>query len=361
MRKNHLFLSVLVLTLMLPGLPVQAGSRSQTWTRYPIVLVPGVFDFHNILGMGIDYFYGIEKALEDSSYSPNVFTQKPYHQQTYFIPLNPWQNTTERAEDLKKKLTELMKKNKIAKVNLMAHSHGATTARQAIHMICEEARDKGDINPIASLTTIDAPHHGTPVADYYMENPSNTFNQLMTFSVDLAGNLMALISTGMYEYVGDQHSQEVFKDFSQACIEKFNTDFPSAGLPESTGPYGEGTAENGSPAGDGLGNPMDVQDPEAILYYSWTGNIGNGWSTNWDPFDLVMMATQQMNLAQGFDADADGFIPVKSARFGTVISESLYWNHIDAINQTMGLIDPEAESPKTIFRLHAQRLQKEGR
>lgn len=74
-----------------------------------------------------------------------------------------------------------------------------------------------------------------------------------------------------------------------------------------------------------------------------------------------MLATQQMNHSQGFDGDADGFIPVKSARFGTVIHDNFYWNHLDEINQTLGLIHPDAEDPRTIFRLHAQRLRKAGR
>lgn len=273
------FLSLIVVLIVVSGSVAQAGSPSQTWTRYPIVLVPGVFDFNNVLGLGIDYFHGVERALESSSFTPNIFTKQPFHQQTHFIPLNPWQNTTERAQDLKNKLDALMKKNRYAKVNLIAHSHGATTARQAIHMMVTDARAKGAMNPIASLTTIAGPHRGTPVADYYMDNPTNTLNQLMSATLDLAGNFMALISTGMGDYLGDQHSQEVFKDFSQDAIEKFNTDFPCVGVPQATGAYGEGSAPHGAPAGDGLGVARDVTDPEAILYYSWTGNINAGWAT----------------------------------------------------------------------------------
>lgn len=354
-------LPALIVLLLFMSAAAEAGPKSQTWTRYPIVLVPGVFDFHNVFGMGIDYFYGIETAIEDSSYSPNLFTHRPFHQKTHVIVLNPWQNTTDRAMDLKAKLTALMTKNRYAKVNLIAHSHGATTARQAVAMMAKEANEASAVNPIASLTTIAGPHRGTPVADFYTDNPTGFFNQLMTLGLDLSGNFMALISTGMMAYLGDQRSADVFQDFSRESIAAFNEAFPSAGLPESQGPYGEGAAPHGAPAGDGLGQAMNPDDPEAIVYYSWTGNIGTEWGTAWDPADLAMMVTREMNASQGFENDADGFIPVTSARFGTVICESFYWNHIDEINQTLGLIHPDAEDPRTIFRLHAQRLQQAGR
>jgi triacylglycerol lipase len=338
----------------------------QTWTKYPIVLVPGVFSWDNILGADINYFYQVEEAIEISSFSMNFFKQ-PLHQETHFIPLNPWQNTFDRAADLKQKLDALMAKHNYKKVNLIAHSHGSTTSRLAVRWMAQEAASQNRPTPIASLTTIAGPHFGTPVADYYMANE----NEALATLLNLSGNFMSLISfgptdtgTGMFEYVGvdTQDSAAVFKDFSQEEITKFNELYPSAGLPEGAGLYGEGAVTtDGAHAGNGLGEAMNPDDPEAILYYSWTGNVGNGWNTAPDLSDAVMAITNNMNKEMGYNGDADGFIPVTSSHFGKVICDDYYWNHIDEINNLLGIVSPDAANPLTVYRLHAQRLQQAGR
>lgn len=351
---KKIIISLVLLTLIcFSATPSTAGFLTgKTWTKYPVVLIPGVFDWDNILGMNINYFYQIEEAIEKKAYNLKA---RPFRQKTHFIPLNPWQNTHDRAIDLKNKLDELMAKHGYEKVNVIAHSHGATTSRLAIRWMVEEAASLNQQTPIASLTSISGPHKGTPTADYYMANEA----PLLAGLLDFAGNFM-VIASGMFEYVGNQSSADVFKDFSQPEITKFNQVYPSAGVPEGGGIYGEGAASNGSFAGDGLGNAMDPEDPDSILYYSWAGNIGDGWSTAVDPGDLIMMATNYMNLEQGYTGDADGFIPVSSARFGKFLSE-YYWNHIDEMNQLIGIVNGDAASPKEVFRQHANRLQKAGR
>jgi triacylglycerol lipase len=332
--------------------------KGQTYTNYPIVLVPGVFSWDNIMGMDINYFYKVEEALEESAYSIGLTSGIKY-QQTYFIPLNPWQGTEERAADLKRQLDTLMAKYNYKKVNIIAHSHGATTSRLAIRWMVQEAKASKKTNPIASFTSIAGPHFGTPVADYYM-GLNETGQVVLSGLLDLSGDFISIVS-GLFGFVGDSDSDAVFHDFSQPVITKFNADYPSAGLPKGAGAYGEGGAAEGAYAGDGLGNAMSTTNAEAILYYSWTGNIGNGWGTAMDPADLVMYTTNFMNLSYGYEGDADGFIPVSSARFGKVINNNYYWNHVDEINQFMGIVNASAADPVSVFRAHANRLQKASR
>jgi triacylglycerol lipase len=328
--------------------------KGYTYTKYPIVLVPGVFSWENLFGLNFNYFWLVESAITSTAVCFDTKTFRTTLQETYFIPLNPWQNTEDRAADLKQKLEKLMagqnSRGKVySKVNIIAHSHGSTTSRLAIRWMVQDALNKGKSNPIASLTTIAGPHFGTPTADYFTENACLEGQVALATILNLSGDLVSLFSGPGFDgqdgsiYAWKSDSYAVFNDFSQPGITKFNRDYPSEGLPKGAGAYGEGGAPEGAYAGNGLGESRDVSDPEAILYYSWTGNIGNGWATSVDVADLVMLATHMMNNGHGFTGDADGFIPVKSSHFGRVINDNFFWNHIDEQNQLFGVINPFAE------------------
>lgn len=342
--------------------------KGYTYTKYPIVLVPGVFSWENLFGLGFNYFWFVETGLKSSAYSYDTSTGRTTFQETYFIPLNPWQNTEDRAADLKAKLERLMAGENNShktydKVNIIAHSHGATTSRLAIRKMVQEAEAGGKINPIASLTTIAGPHFGTPMADYYTENLNVEGQVVLATLLNLAGDFVSFFSGPDYAgqdgsiYVLNSDFYAVVKDFTQPEITRFNTQYPSEGLPEGSGPYGEGGALEGAYAGNGLGDAMSPADPEAILNYSWTGNVGDGWATSLDPADLVMLATHMMNNGHGFSDNADGFIPVKSSHFGHVINDNFFWNHIDEQNQLFGVVNLFAANPIAVFRAHANRLQ----
>jgi hypothetical protein len=164
--------------------------KGQTYTKYPIVLVPGVFSWDNILGMDINYFYKIEEAIEESAYSLSLSNGLTY-QKTHFIPLNPWQSTEERAADLTNQLDTLMAKYNYSKVNIIAHSHGTTTSRLAIRWMVQEAKSENRSNPITSFTSIAGPHFGVPAADYYM-GLNDTQQQVLSGLLDLAGDSFQL-------------------------------------------------------------------------------------------------------------------------------------------------------------------------
>lgn len=335
-------ISAFVLTCMVST--AHAWPWDYTKTKYPIVLVPGVMGWDTILGFE-DYFYGIEFALERSSWG----------QKTHLIALVAWQETEARGIDLKNKIENLCAQYGYEKVNLIAHSHGATTSRVAMSMIPDK---------IASLTTIAGPHYGTPFAEAATDMP-DWLVQLATMGIDITGDLTALLS-GHTEFIGQQDTNAVLNDFTQDGISQFNSRFPCAGVPSggsyNTGMYGaDADTYHGAYAGDGLGNELSTSDPNAIRYYSWTGNIGSKAVTNiLDLGDAVMLVTNAFNKMAGYYGDADAFIPVSSSHFGQVINDNYYWNHLDETNQLMGLLGPLAPLPTVVFRQHANRLKNAG-
>jgi len=51
---------------------------------------------------------------------------------------------------------------------------------------------------------------------------------------------------------------------------------------------------------------------------------------------------------------------VCSALYGDVISTSYKWNHLDEINQLLGILGENAADPVAAIRVHANRLQAAG-
>lgn len=311
-------------------------------TQYPVILVPGVTGFDTILGF-VDYWYGIPDDLEQNG--AVVFP----------VSLSGWQSTEERGDQLLRFIDTLMELYpEYEKFNIIAHSHGATTSRYAMHHRPEV---------FASLTTIAGPHQGTPAADYLINDIPDMLQPVAFGGIELlTGDLVALLS-GHSELIGTQDAEACAKHFSIEGIQAFNNDYPCVGVPKecSEGLYGEDcTTQSGSFYGNGRGEQLTPSDPGAIRFYSWTGNVGTGSITTTDLLDSLMVVINGMVRANGYEGDADGFVPVASAHFGEVLSDSYYWNHFDEINQALGFISPFAANPKSVFRQHLNRLQTEG-
>lgn len=412
MKKKLSFTLVLViLALMIAATSVQAAKTGYTYTRYPIVLVGGILCYDNLLVL--DYFHGVEWALEIDAWTGSWWNKR---QPVTYIMLSPLQGTEKRGLDLAMQIEELMAKLNVEKVNIIAHSHGSTTSRFAMNYLVQEAQRLNKPNPIASLTTIAGPHYGTASADAstlpFWPKPMLEFVYRI---LNFAGDILATLTTLSYEtlfppespgahpqdYIGNQDMAQVAKDFTQAGIQQFNTDYPCAGIPQG-GSYGRVNnmlpkyGSDGAPgafAGDGLGQALSVDDPHATLYYSWTGDVSHPVTNEDDPLDISMFATWLLSelycnfghvtkveditaedandfffaIVDSLDCvtssgcqptntiATDAFIPVSSAKFGDFIS--VYpWNHIDEQNQFWGFLGPDAPNPITVFRAHANRL-----
>jgi triacylglycerol lipase len=215
----------------------------------------------------------------------------------------------------------------------------------------------------ASFTSIAGPHWGTPVSDFISEDIPDMFQPLVYGTLNiLLGDLISFLS-GHPEFYGTQDSAACVAHFTIDGITAFNTTYPCLGVPSGNtrGTYGSDATIPGKIKGDGRGGDGD------ILYYSWTGDVFQSGkrtspATNlFDPLDLAILLTDSMGKGyNNFHSPSDGFIPVSSAHFGQVLCDTYLWNHFDEINQTLGLIHPDAANPVAVFRQHANRLQKAG-
>lgn len=312
-----------------------------TQTEHPIMMVPGVLAWDDIFGM--EYFYRIGDEIMRTSDQP-----------VKDVSLAAWQNTEDRGADLANKILDFLiihdddffEPDSAMKVNLIAHSHGSTTSRMAINILSKAFSDF-DNKKVASLTTVAGPHYGTPTADgaiWAIENWDDYGKFLEKYVVDalvgdLAGSLAALLS-GHYGEYPEQDILSVLTGFTQKGMARFNSCYPSAGVPTggkyfiedplagndpyvpfpaiinnqvsfddcaeygvdpstgdfvkvasfSTGPvtldladtpndaYGANTQLFNSPVyGNGLGSAVAASDPSAIRYFSFTGEAP--WNT----------------------------------------------------------------------------------
>ena len=97
-------LSTLLLTLAI--LPGSASAAGYTQTKYPIVLVHGLFGFDK-LGP-VDYFYGVSDALRSGG------------AQVYVATVSAANSTEVRGEQLLSQVRQILAATGAAKVNLMA-------------------------------------------------------------------------------------------------------------------------------------------------------------------------------------------------------------------------------------------------
>jgi triacylglycerol lipase len=314
-------------------------------TKYPIVLVPGVFAFNDVFG-SLDMFYGIEDSMED------YFDGADW---VHYADINPWQNTEDRGEALADYVDFLCNAKGYAKVNLIAHSHGSTTSRVAMTLT----------DNVASLTTIGGPHFGTPVADFLAKDAPDWFASGAYAMLNLASDVVEFFSTSS-DYISQSSSGDVINDFTWEQIEKFNAKYPSAGLPSGvtygTGLYGKDAVYDQSYWGNGFGADRNGSEADAIRFYSMTGDLGTDYRASGSidiAGDVVTLVTRTLGNLYSPLGDADGFIPVASSIFGEAVA-SYEWNHCDEVNHVMGLLGWRAADPKTVYEAQASRLKLAG-
>jgi triacylglycerol esterase/lipase EstA (alpha/beta hydrolase family) len=217
-------------------LTLNLSEEGEYQTRYPIMLVPGVLAYDTVYLLGIAYFYGIANEIRSKSDQPVID-----------VSLDPWQRTEERGIDLANKIVDFLIEHDVQfedpnspmKVNLIAHSHGSTTSRLALRALREQF---GTTGKVASLTTIGGPHYGTPTADgtqWVVENwdPESDGAKFIKGVTTLLGDIgtEALnIFTGEFLEFNDYEASgidEVIAGFTQRGMARFNSCYPSMGLP----------------------------------------------------------------------------------------------------------------------------------
>ena len=173
--KKLLAVSLLTLGLGLSFSHASQAATTEAQTKHPIVLVPGIFAFDSITA--IDYWYKIPAALQSQG-------------ATVYVPkINAFDSSAKRGEALIAQLDNIRASSagKISKFNLMGHSQGGITVRYVMNT-------RPDL--VASVTTMNTPHKGSPLADLVtgVAPASSLQGVAFTAFANAVGDLVNLLS-----------------------------------------------------------------------------------------------------------------------------------------------------------------------
>ena len=283
-------------------------------TKYPILLVHGLFGFDRI---GFHhYFNGIREAL--SSRGANVFV--PFISATH--------SNEARGDQLLKQIYNLRKQTGTQRFNLIGHSQGALTARYV-------AAIAPDI--IASVTSVSGPNHGSELADRLRQAfiPGRLGE---TVAAGLTTAFSSFLSTLSGHPQLPQHALNALNALTTEGVAGFNLEYPQ-GLPETWG---------------GMG-PEQVND---VFYYSWSGIIKGSRVSG--PLNLLDPLHNACRVFSTFftreTTENDGMVGRFSSHLGHVIRSDYPLDHLDTINQ-LARMSKKTVNPVELYVEHAKHLK----
>lgn len=290
--------------LLLFGASPATHAAGYAETKYPIVLVHGLFGFDSLLG--VDYFYGIPGNLRANG--AKVFVAE----------VSAANSTEVRGEQLLAQVNTILALTGASKVNLIGHSHGGPTIRY----VAGVAPGK-----VASVTSIGGVNKGSRVADLLRHAlPAGSFTEAIVTST---ANALANIITALSGAQSPQSSTAALNSLTTTGAAAFNQKFPQ-GLPAN------------------CGNGADLVN--GVRYFSWAGvrRLTN-------VLDISDGALGILGLQHNGQAN-DGLVTACSARLGRSLGD-YQQNHLDEVNQILGFTDIFSVSPVTLYREHANRLK----
>lgn len=302
-------LAAALMLCVLPGLAL--AQSTYTKTKYPVVLVHGLFGFDSLLG-AMDYWHGIPSELRSGGATVYVASVS----QAHFSEV--------RGEQLIAQLDTLRAVTGKPKFNLIGHSHGGPTIRYV-------ASVRPDL--VASITSIGSPHTGSKVADAIDASlpPGSPLRPLVAGFANALGGLIAFLDGNAS---AAQDAIGALTSLSSSGAAQFNARHPQA-MPTTN--CGQGAAVvNG------------------VRYYSWGGT--STLTNVFDPSDAMLVAG---GLFFGREAN-DGLVGRCSSHLGTVLRDNYPWNHLDEVNQIFGIRGLFSSDPRTVVRSHANRLKNAG-
>jgi triacylglycerol lipase len=320
-----------------------ASTDDYAATRYPIILVHGITGTSKYLGV-LDYFYGIQADLEQ--HGANV----------YVADLSGFQSDAGpngRGEQLLAYVKQVLAATGATKVNLIGHSQGGLTSRYV-------AAVAPDLVP--SVTTIGTPHFGSQFADFVQEALQKDPTGLSTPILAAFANLFGVVTSDSHNT--NQNALAALGVLTTAGAASFNSSYPSAGL--------------GAPGSCQTGAPTETVNGNTHLLYSWAGSaiqptsilgiqgaVDTSVSGPLDPAEVLDPATPLLYgsgvvMVNRQAGPNDGVVAVCSALYGQVLSTTYKWNHLDEINQLLGILGQNAADPVAVIRTHANRLKTQG-
>ena len=279
-----------------------------TKTKYPIVLAHGLLGFDQLLG--VDYWYKIPQDLRSDGAT------------VYVTQVSNTNYTEVRGEQLISQIENILAVSGASKVNLIGHSHGGPTIRYV-------ASVRPDL--VASVTTVAGVNKGSNAADFLRQIPEGSALEGLALSIfNSFSSLLDFLSGGGY-------TPDALGALTALTTEgalAFNAQHPQ-GIPTSA--CGEGAyVVNG------------------VRYYSWSG--GSPLTNVLDVSDAAMGLTA---LTFGFENN-DGLVGTCDSHLGQVIRDDYRMNHLDEVNQVLGLHHLFETDPITTYRNHANRLKNAG-
>ncbi len=291
-------------------LPLTAHADDYTRTQYPIVLAHGMGGFTQLFGV-VSYFYDIDTALADGG------------AEVYVTNVSPFSDSEARGEQLLAQVQYILATSGAAKVNLIGHSQGGLDVRYV-------ASVRPDL--VASVSTVSSPHKGAGLADWLRAHltDGSLSEDVIAFFANSLGTVLDLLC-------GTSDPQNAV-----AGLDQLTTD----GTAAFTAKYPEGV-----PAGDCSDGEHKASN--GVRYYSWAGSsvLTNFIDPSDAPLGLASLAG---------NSDNDGLVSKCSAHLGKVIRDDYDWNHLDEVNQVLGLTSLFASDPSSVFRAHANRLKGVG-
>jgi triacylglycerol lipase len=305
--KKQIWKYLVAALLAISVLPAQSWALGYTQTKYPIVFAHGLFGFDNIGPFG--YWYGIPSALTSDG------------AKVYVTQVSAANSTEVRGEQLLTQVKQIIAASGAAKVNLIGHSHGGPTARYV-------ASVRPDL--VASVTSVGGVNKGSAIADILIKvaPPGSLSNTVL---VSINNGLASLISFLSGNPNLPQNAYAANVSLSTAGSLKFNAAHPE-GIPTTA--CGEGAYQ-----------------ARGVSYFSWSGA-----QPYTNVFDIVDPFLALSSLAFG-GAKNDGLVSSCSSHLGKVIRDNYGMNHMDEVNQTIGLVNIFETNPKTVYRQQANRLQ----
>lgn len=279
-------------------------------TRYPILLVHGLFGFDRI--GRFELFHDVKQALREAG------------GQVFVPQLSAAHDNEVRGQQLLLQIERVLQGTGAARVNLIGHSQGALASRFAAAVAPHK---------VASVTSVSGPNHGSELADTLRQAliPGSLPEQVAEQVATRFADFLSLLSG---QPTLPQNAVAALNALTTQAVSQFNKKYPQ-GLPSTWG-------------GQGAERVNDVH------YYSWSGTLQEGWLAPLDPVHAVCRA-----LSGHFVAEAgqnDGFVGRYSSHLGSVIRSDYPFNHLATLRRPDGLLNP-ATDPVELYVEHALRLK----
>ncbi|MBP5951195.1 lipase family alpha/beta hydrolase [Pseudomonas iridis] len=279
-------------------------------TRYPILLVHGLFGFERI--GRFELFHDVKEALKTA-------------ENRVFVPhLSATHNNEMRGEQLLAQIDRVLRGTGASKVNLIGHSQGALAARYAAALAP---------HAVASVTSVSGPNHGSELADFLRKAlVPGQLPELVAHNIaTLFGDFLSLLSGSVNL---PQNALAALNALTTEGVGAFNDKY-SQGLPSTWG-------------GDGPGKVNGVH------YYSWSGVLPANDLPSLDPIEGVHRALSQYFITEG--QQNDGFVGRFSSHLGQVIRSDYPLDHLSTLRRPANGL-PSQLDPIGLYVEHAARLK----